>query len=368
MSYQTGKMGVTEGAALVFIAILPRLTLNSFTIVLAKHAQISWLYLFINGIAALLMAAVIVYLYSKVPGDLYVMSVTLLGKPLSWGIMLLFIVVFGANAVMLIRQYAENTLVTALPDLDLQLSVLIYVLTALITSYLGVSGITRCSVLFMPLMLLTFFGVSLLLYPFYIPYQLFPWQGNGLTDAVLDGMVGAGYNVGFLAVFVFATAYQNTATLARVFRRGITTGVLLKTYFMVVFILVFGVEVGSEKSMPFFEMARLIYLGRFFQHIEALFILSWVILGALAIAIHLFVISYLLGRLLNLPVIRPIMPCMAMLMSSLAMLPENLNQAVQLDKQLVVLNDAAIYGVPLVLLIGLWFKQRKGRAWAGKSG
>lgn len=119
--------------------------------------------------------------------------------------------------------------------------------------------------------------------------------------------------------------------------------------------------------MPFFEMARLIYLGRFFQHIEAMFILSWVILGALAIAIHFFVVSYLLGRLLNLPVIRPIMPCLAMIMSSLAMIPDNLNRAVQLDKQLIVFNDAAIYGIPLLLLIGFWLKQRKGKAWTGEA-
>lgn len=367
MSYQTGKMGATEGAALVFIAILPRLTLNSFTIALAKHAQISWLYILINGVDVLLIAALFVYLYSKVPGDIYSMAVTLLGKPLSWVMMLLLILVFGGNAVLLIREYAENTLITALPDMDLQLSVLIYALSALVTTYLGVSGITRCSVLFMPLMIVTFLGVSILLYPFYIPYQLLPWQGNGLTDVFFDGILGAGYNVGFFALMVFATSYQNTATLRQAFSRGLTTGVLLKTYFMVIFLLVFGVEVGSEKTMPFFEMARLIYLGRFFQHIEAMFILSWVILGALAIAIHFFVVSYLLGRLLNLPVIRPIMPCLAMIMSSLAMIPDNLNRAVQLDKQLIVFNDAAIYGIPLLLLIGFWLKQRKGKAWTGEA-
>lgn len=359
-------MGLSEGAALIFISLLPRVTLNSFTLVLSQQAQLGWLYLLINGLVVLFMAFLLVYIHSKIKGDLFAVTSILLGKKAACLIMGILIVVFGGNAVLLIRQYAENTLITAMPGMDVRVSILVYTLSALAVTYFGASGITRCSIIFMPLMIISFLAVTLLLYPFYIPYQLLPWQGNGLAPCFVQGIKGAGYNAGFLALFLFAPSFQNIKTLRHSLFQGIVASVLLKAYMMVIFIMVFGVAVGSEKTMPFFELARLIYLGRFFQHLEAFFIVTWVILGALAIAINFFMVNYLLGRALDLPMIRPLMPCMAMLMCNLALLPEDINKTVQLDTKFILMNDLAIFVIPILLLAALWIKQRKGFEW-GKS-
>ncbi len=363
MSYQTETMGVAEGTALVFILLLPRVTLNSFTMVIAQTGQLSWLYLLVNGLAVLAIAGVLVYVRSKVTGDIYDIMTIVFGKKAAYFAMLLFISIFFANAVLLTRQYAEYTLITALPDMDLHLSIMLYVLGAVFTGYFGLSAVARCSVIFMPLMIAAFLGVTLLLYPFYIPYQLLPWQGYGLGKCIVQGLKGAGYNVGFLAVFILAPALQNNKTIKLAVIKGIALSVLLKVFDMIIFLMVFGVLVGSEKDSPFFELARLIYLGRFFQHIEALFIIVWVILGTLAIAINLFLVAYLCGRLFNLPAIRPIMPCLAVLMIGVALLPENIMQAVVLDTGLVYFDDILIYIIPLLLLGGILAKQMKGTLW-----
>lgn len=363
MSYQTGTMGLSEGTAMVFILLLPRVTLNSFTIVISQQGQLGWLYLFINGLVLLPMAGMLFYVQAKVKGDIYSMAVALVGKRAAQFIMLVCIFIFFINATLLTRQYAENTIITALPEMDLQLSVLIYAVGALGIAYLGASAVTRCSVIFMPPLIATFLVATLLLYPFYVPYELLPWQGNGLGNCVVHGLMGAGYNVGFLAIFIFASSFQNSQTIRQSLIRGIASSVLLKVFVMVIFLMVFGVTVGSEKTIPFFELARLIYVNRFFQHVEALFIVAWVILGTLAIAINFFIAAYLMGRLFNLPVIRPVMPCLTMLMTSIALLPENITQVIMIDNNFIYCDDIAVYAIPILLFIATVSKQMKGAVW-----
>lgn len=363
MSYQTGTLGVSEGAAMVFILLLPRVTMNSFTMAIAKFGQLSWLYILINGLDVLVIAGMLLYVHSKQKGDIYTIAITLFGKKVAYVMMLVLIAVFFFNSTSLARQYAENTIITALPDIELSLSLLVYTVGALLTGYLGVSGVSRSSVIFMPFMIATFLGATLLLYPYYIPYQLLPWQGYGFNKCMMQGIIGGGFDVGFLAIFILAPAFQNNKTIRQSLIRGIASSVLLKAFVMVVFLMVFGVSVGSEKTMPFFELARLIYLNRFFQHIEALFIVAWVVLGTLAIAINFFITAYLFGRLLNLPIIQPIMPCLAMLMTSLALLPENITQVVMLDEKLIYFDDIAIYIVPILLFVATLSKQMKGTLW-----
>jgi spore germination protein KB len=363
MSYRTGTMGVAEGSAMVFILLLPRVTMNSFTMAIAKFGQLSWLYILINGLDVLAIAGMLLYVYSKEKGDIYAITTSLFGKKIACLVMLVLTLVFFFNAILLARQYAENTIITALPEMDLSLSLLLYTIGGLFTGYLGISGVTRCSVIFMPFMIATLLCATLLLFPYYIPYQLLPWQGYGIAKCMVQGIMGAGYNVGFLTIFILAPAFQNTKTIRQSMIRGIASSVLLKGFVMVVFLMVFGVSVGSEKSMPFFELARLIYLNRFFQHIEALFIVAWVILGTLAIAINLFIATYLLGRMLNLPIIRPVMPCLTMLMTSLALLPENITQVVMLDNNLIYFDDIAVYVIPILLFIATLSKQMKGTLW-----
>jgi spore germination protein KB len=363
MNYQIGTMGVAEGTAMVFILLLPRVTLASFTMVIAQHGQLAWLYILIDGLDALAMAGMLFYIHSKVKGDIYTISTTLFGKKAASCVMFILILVFFSDATSLVRAYAEYTLIAALPEMDLTVALLVYTFGALVMGYLGVSGVARCSVIFMPSLVVAFMGATLLLYPFYVPYQLLPWQGYGLAKCVVQGIKGGGFNVGFLVVFILAPAFQNSKTIRQSLIRGIGSCVLLKAFVMVIFLMVFGVAVGSEKITPFFELARLVYLNRFFQHIEALFIVAWVILGTLAIAINFFIAAYLFGRLLKLSTIRPVLPCLAMLMASIALLPTNIAQVVMLDNNLIYFDDIVVYVIPILLFIATLLQQMKGGLW-----
>ena len=75
---------------------------------------------------------------------------------------------------------------------------------------------------------------------------------------------------------------------------------------LAVSVLTMGKEISTETTLPFYRLSRNIYLGRFFQRVEALFIIIWSIVGALKIALTLYGAAVSLARTLKLPDYRPL--------------------------------------------------------------
>ena len=112
--------------------------------------------------------------------------------------------------------------------------------------------------------------------------------------------------------------------------------------------------------LPFYEMARLIYLNRYIQRLEAIFILLWVIVGIIAIAICLYGSLYVLAKLFKLPTIRPLIPVAALVMVQVAMLPPDTNSVLKIEAAffgLFCAPGAVIF--PITLLAAFLFKGRR---------
>ena len=131
---------------------------------------------------------------------------------------------------------------------------------------------------------------------------------------------------------------------------------------MLAFTLSFGYAAGREKLLPFFEMARLVYLSRYIQRIEAIFILLWVIFGVLAIAVNIYMMLYIVTRIFNMPSLRPLIPLAVFIMAQLAMLPPDAGTTVEINNLVMrTFKPTILYGIPLLLLAALFIRKKMGR-------
>ena len=122
---------------------------------------------------------------------------------------------------------------------------------------------------------------------------------------------------------------------------------------------VYGVMVGREKVLPFYEIARLIYISRFVQHLEAFFIVLWTIVGMLSIALEIYVGIYLLGQLFNLPTLRPLIIPVVLVLAELSMFPGDLASVIIFQGQ----AEASIYTIGLFFIPALLFLAAIYRSW-----
>lgn len=364
MSYQPGRMGIAEGIGLTFMVMLPRVFLTSPANTIATIKNIAWLAPLINWVAALAMFYLLAWATARHKGDLYAVSERLIGRTGAWGLAFFYAALFILDAASLLRQYAENTLLTALPAAEFRVVIFWYIFFAVVLVYFGIEGIARAAYLLMPFVAGGVVTVILLLAPFYDIYHFFPWQGAGIGPALERGLALAGLNIGGLLLFVLAPQFQTPGTLRTALVYGGSIGALLRTLVIFFFLLAYGVAEGMEKTLPFFEMARLVYLSRYIQHIESLFIVLWVITGLLAIAIDLYAALQLIARPLKLPSLRPLVAVVALVAVNVAVIPLDLNTVVEADNRLVLLFSAGVYGGPLLLAGAAFVKGRRKRPWS----
>lgn len=355
------KLGVAEGIALVFSIVMPRVFLSTLSNLIEQDGQILWLAMIIYTIIPLVVLYMMVYVYNRISGNIFMICQQLIGNIGTWVVVLTYSVMFLSNASLILRLYSEYTLLTALPRVEFQLVIVWYAVTAGILCYLGIEALTRTSYIVMPFSIAGIGIILLLLIPFYIVYNLTPWQGNGIMQAVHTGIKGAGYNVGILSLIFLAPAFQNARTIKKAAIYALTYSGILRISFIIVYIMVFGNNSGAEKTMPLFELARLVYLNQYLQRIEALFIIVWVMFGLLAVAGSLYIGLYLIAILLKLPTLKPIVPLGTILIANIAMMPPDIGYALQVDQQLITLFDVGIYIFPTLLFVMAWWKKRRKR-------
>lgn len=361
MSYQPGKLGGAAGISLIMAITFPYVFLTIPAQVLQNAAGLAWLSPLFEGIPVLLMLWGMIVVQNWAGTDLYGLWEYLCSRVGAWIIGVYYTGLFFINTIVLLRQFAENTLLTALPRMEFGTVVMVYIAVVVLLVHLGLEGMLRANYVILPFGIGGLIVLLLLLLPFYNIYELAPWQGNGLGAAIFNSIKFAGVGTGAFALVILASSFQDSATLKYAAYWGIGLGTGLKTVMVFCFVLAFGPAVGSEKVLPFFEMARLVYLSRYVQRIEALFIVLWVVVGLLAIAINLYVGVYLITRLLKLPTMRPVTPVVAVILAELAMIPPNVGSIVRFVGVIIsTYSNIGLYAIPgLLLLLALLKKKRR---------
>lgn len=362
MSYEPGKMGIAEGTALVFLTTFTSVFLSIWSVVIGYAATTAWLIPLIGTICFIAMFAMLLFVMERVPGDLYEVSERLLGKTGARLIMLYFITAFFSDTVLLLRQFAENTLLTAIPDLDICLVTDWYALMAAIAVYTGIEPLARASFVILPFGIVGAFIIMLLLYNNFNIYNLSPWIGTSLPVICKTGVLSSSVYLNTFLLFILAPSFHNLRTIkaAALFGVGMSTLFRVISFFM--YTGVFSVAVGREKVLPFFEMVRLIHLNRFIQRVETFFILLWVIFGIATIAINLYVVLYLLTRFCNLPSMRPLILPLVIIAAQLAILPSDIATTIELTTKVNgFFLTFGLFAVPLILLTAA-FIQGKGKS------
>ncbi|WP_371381318.1 GerAB/ArcD/ProY family transporter [Sporomusa aerivorans] len=362
MTYKPGRMGLSEGAALVFIISIPWVFLSLPATDIDIAASLAWLMPVLSGTGVLGSMYILIRVMNYVPGDLFEVSRSLLGSIGAYMVALVCLAAFSLDAFVLLRQYAENTLLTALPQIEFGIAIFLYAAVAGVLAYIGVEGLARSGYILAPFAIIALILVWLLVSPTFNYNNLFPLFGKGLDAIIPAGLMLSGANAGVLGVAVLAPALHRPSTVWLSTLYGLAGSTFIKAVSVLSFTLVFSYSAGREKLLPFFEMARLIYLSRYIQRVEAVFILLWVILGILAIALNLYMALYIITRIFNMPSPRPIIPLAVFTLAQTAMIPSDVGDIIALNIFLIkYFKTIVILGIPLVLFIAFIFKQKKGK-------
>lgn len=324
MNRQLSRIGLSEGLAIVFVTTFAPIFLSTWSIAIDRATTAAWMLPIINWMAGVFTLFLLLYVMKITSGDLYSACEQLLGTSATRLISIFYISSFFLEAGLLLRQFAENTLLSALPYLNFEIAIGWYTIVVALILYIGIEAVARASYLVLPMILFAIVAVLALLTPQYEFLYLTPWNGPGFDKVLGMGMQSTGANLGIIIPAILATSFQNARTLKNAVLYGLGLSAFVKSLTLAAYLAAFGTGSGREKVLPFFELARLVYINRFIQRIEALVILLWAVMGILGIAINIYIGLYLLGRLFNLPALRPLIIPTLLVIAQLAMLPSEI--------------------------------------------
>jgi spore germination protein (amino acid permease) len=352
MSFESGKMGIAEGTVLVFLPTFTSVFLSVWSVLFDFTSTAAWLGPLISFLYTVIMFMILLFVMKRIPGDLLDVAETLLGTTGARLMALYLIAVFYLDAVVLLRQFAENTLLTALPDMEVSLILSWFALIAAFAVYIGIEPLARAAYVVLPFGFIGGVPILLLLYDRFNIYHLAPWFDNGLPALLKAGALWSGFYLPAFLLPVMASLFQNRATIRTAALLGLGLSAFFRSLTFLMYTGVFGVAVGRENVLPFFAMTRLIYVNRFIQRVESFFIILWVIFGIATIAINLFVAVYLLTRLFHLPSMRPLILPLAIIAGQLAMLPPDIVAVIEWHvKEVWMVSAVGVFAIPVILLL-----------------
>ncbi|MBP2645065.1 MAG: spore germination protein [Firmicutes bacterium] len=360
MSFQPGRMGVAEGMALVFVTTFTSIFLTSWPLAIDSATTATWMLSLINGLIGIGVLYSQAYVLQNTSGDLYAACQELVGVVVTRLIAVYYIGIYLLDACLLLRQFAESTLLTALPELSFEIAVGWYVFLIVLILFIGIEAIARASYLFLPMAVLIVFIVVALLTPQYQFMYLAPWNGPGFPNVVMAGIHSVGLNMGILIPFILARSFQNSRTIKNSVLYGFGLSSFIKSLTLAAYIAAFGTGAAREKVFPFYEMARLVYINRYIQRIESLIIFLWAMMGILNVAIEIYIGLYLLGRLFNLPTLRPLIIPTALILAELAMFPGEIGSVIAFHHKVHwSFYNIGIYIIPGILFAAALLRARR---------
>jgi len=365
VKYQVGKMGASEGIGLTVIMSIATIFLSSPAFIAERVGTLAWVVPLVSGTMSIIAIFLLSHLFKRFSGDLLTITEQLLGNTVGKIISIYYMFIFLSSAFFSVREFSENTLLIALPDLSLNVAFICYALSAAAIVYAGIETIGRVVYLYLPFIMGSILILLLAPYPFLEFNYLFPWQGYGLNTLAENSIGLAGTQAGVIILMVFAQSFQTAQTIrtAAIFAIGGMS--ILHSLIFVVIVMLFGSKVVAEMSLPLLEIARMIHLSRFFQRVEAIYIMVWVSVGILNTAANLFTGLFLLSRLAGLPTIRPLIPAITFIMIELSFLTPDITAFVAVISKIYLSNFFGMLIFPIILFIAEIIKDRRKKSCNG---
>lgn len=348
-----GKIGIYEGFALIFISNISSLFFSLPSHLIEDSKSMLWLTFSAVLIATLLNLGIVILLMRRHTSTTIVeASEQILGPYL--GLIFNFIIAayFILREAFLFRSYSEAFLLSALSRTPISIVMITITIAALISAYYGLETIARVARISLTFIVLGFLTVLLLNIPNLKPNYIYPLFMEDTLGAIKKAVISYSVTSEVLMPALILQAMGGWRFAAKISFWAILCGGSVFLITSILILLSFGVQVGSELTMPFFELTKLIALGRFLQRMEPVFLLTWAMVGFLKSALYLYVSAAVVSRMLKLKDYRPLLLIIALLCFVIAIIPPDYPATLEWEgKMLGSLGFIPVLIIPLFLLI-----------------
>ena len=355
------KINNISAIALIVIVIIVHILSNLPQTLIHSTASSSAINIIYVTIITLIFSYFIVKLFKKFPNsDILDISSFLGGTFLKRTIGILFIIAMITISGFLIRNFSDNLVLIYFKKSHFTSIAIFFLIASAIINRFGFKAIVRCNLIILPLVLISLIVIFFSTVRYGQIERFLPILGKGFNNTFISG-AGNIFSFGglFLLFFIVPFIEDNNNLKKITFSSIIISAIYLLLSIAALIMLIPNVY-ELESSLSIYLVAREVQFGTFFQRVDAIFILIWMLSVFSYCSIILYFIVNIFKKIFNLKHSKPMIYAFSIIILCVAMIPSNLASLnMFFDKFYKLASLLLPFGINFVILILAYIK--KGR-------
>ena len=359
-----GKFGVYEAVCLVIIAICNKIFSTTPGYVTRTIGTTGWYMTLISCTTAIAFFALIYLLLKRFLGkNIVEIYDTSLGRVVGFVFSFLLMASFLLSVGIYAREFTEIMKTYALPATPPSVIIGTLIFTASVAVLLGLETIARVAKIALYPALLGYFLILVFSSEYFKLHNLFPILGYGLDKTVFTGILRASAYDEVTILAVFAGSLQGTAHIKKAgFTSLILSGFIISLG-LLCFSLAFEYTSIQEITIVAYILTRGLKYGTFFQRMDPIFLLLWIITTTIYISILFYTTVSIYCKLFRLQDAKPVAIPMAVLAVSIAIIPKDFSSVLSVYVEGIrTYGNITFFIMPVIALIVAAIRKKKGES------
>lgn len=357
----TTKFGSIEAIFLVLTVMINHLILNLPKHILNATGSASLVNIIFISMVLLVIVYFICKLFKRFPGlDILDISQFLGGKPLKYIIGVLFILYFLITSSIFLRSFCESLKIIYFPRTPVLFLILLFVISIVIVNKLGNNAFIRANTLILPLVLLSIVFIFIFNMDNFTVQRMFPLFGQGISTTFFSGMSNLFAFSGIAYLYFLPPSLNNVKQFPKIAFTSMILSAIWLFFSVATLLFIFPSIVTTDEILPLYFASRFIQFGRFFQRLDAIFLLIWIVSIVSYLSITMSISINIFKKLSDFKYIYIIIYGFGLLLFILSLLPQNSAQIYFLEyhfhKYFVF---GIVYIISLTILIFANLKYKK---------
>lgn len=357
------KIGTLEAIMLILIVIVTH-TISSLpreTLVLTKSATI--INLVFVSFLAILFSYLLVRLMKNFAGcDIIDISEYLGGKVLKNIIGIIFIFYFLFSSSILIRNFCESIKIIYYPMTNIIFILSLFVIAICTANRLDFNASLKTNLLIIPLVLASIIFLFFANMNKFVPQRAFPIFGDGLFNTFILGLTNLSAFGGITFLYFLPPYLKEPQKMKKIALISIGLSGIYLIFCVATLLFMFSFFINTNEITPLYNATRYIEFGSFFQRLESVFLLIWILAFACYVSISSKFAMGIFKKLTNIETKKPLIDMFGLLILGITLIPKNYAISDQFETDIypyLVLGITFCLGSSVLLLANLMKKKQK---------
>ena len=238
------------------------------------------------------------------------------------GVLFLFYFIFSSAS--LLREFCEGLHIVFFPMTNTVFIIIPFIFVMIINNLLSFGSNAKAISVVFPIVLASVVFLFVCNLSHFSFQNIYPILGKGFVNTFITGIGNIGAFGGISCLYFLPPFLKQPDKMKNICLLSVIIGTIYLVLSISTILLIFSIFVGAGKVLPFYSAARYIEFGTFFQRLESIFLLIWIMVFASYLSITLKFSTYIFQKITLLTDTKILIPVLGLLLFGIALLPNNL--------------------------------------------